>query len=248
MTEPLPLVPATWTTGGSRRSGWPSVVEQAPDAVERQVDDLRMQLRQPLENEVGAGGRIGGASAASMSMRRSGRAARRGDRRGAGSLRRGRGLTRAQQAESDAQHAAMSRRVLLGARHHHIDHAVLQQIFGALEPLGQLLADGLLDHARAGEADDGAGLGDGDVAQHGEGGADAAGGRIGQQHDVGQARLLHLIDGDDGARHLHQRQDAFLHARAAGGRDDERAAPSAPRRAAPPRSARRRPPCPSSRP
>ena len=47
----------------------------------------------------------------------------------------------------------------LFARHDHVDHAVLQQIFRALEALGQLLADGLLDDARAGEADDRAGLG-----------------------------------------------------------------------------------------
>ncbi len=34
------------------------------------------------------------------------------------------------------------------AVHDHIDHAVLVEIFGALEALGQLLADGLLDDAR----------------------------------------------------------------------------------------------------
>src|SRR5699024_11614960 len=43
------------------------------------------------------------------------------------------------------------------------------------------LADGLLDHARAGKADQCAGLGDVDVAEHRIGGGDAAGGRIGQQ-------------------------------------------------------------------
>ena len=38
--------------------------------------------------------------------------------------------------------------------HHHVDHAVFAQILGTLEYLRQLLADGLLDHARAGEADE----------------------------------------------------------------------------------------------
>ena len=56
------------------------------------------------------------------------------------------------------------------------------QIFGALEAFRQLLADGLLDDARAGEADQRAGLGDLDVAQHGVGRGDAAGGRIGEHH------------------------------------------------------------------
>ena len=56
-----------------------------------------------------------------------------------------------------------------------------------LKSLRQLLADGLLDHARAGEADQRARLGDVHVAQHRVGGGDAAGGRIGQHHDVGPA-------------------------------------------------------------
>ena len=66
------------------------------------------------------------------------------------------------------------RRAQLVAMHHHVDHAVLQQIFGALEAFRQLLADRLRNDARAGEADLRAGLGDLDVAQHGIGRADAA--------------------------------------------------------------------------
>jgi hypothetical protein len=74
-----------------------------------------------------------------------------------------------------------------------------------------------------GEADQRAGLGDLDVAQHGVGGGDAAGGRVGQHRDEGQPRLAHHLRGDGGARHLHQRQDALLHPRAAGGGEqDER--------------------------
>src|SRR6266481_928632 len=42
----------------------------------------------------------------------------------------------------------------LAALDDEVEHAVLEQELGALEPFGQLLADGLLDDARAGEADE----------------------------------------------------------------------------------------------
>ena len=125
------------------------------------------------------------------------------------------------------QQPAQSRdgRAQVVAMHHHVDHAVVAQIFGLLEALRQLLADGLLDDARTGEADQRAGLGDVDVAEHRVGRGDAAGRRIGQHDDIGLARLAQPLHRDGGARHLHQRQDAFLHARAAGSREQhERAA------------------------
>ena len=112
----------------------------------------------------------------------------------------------------------------------HVDHAVVAQIFGALEAFGQLLADGLLDDARAGEADQRAGLGDMDVAEHGVGGGDAAGRRIGEDDDVGQLRVAERLDRDRGARHLHQRQDALLHARAARGGEHDEGPPALARR------------------
>ena len=98
----------------------------------------------------------------------------------------------------------------------HVDHAVGEQIFGALESFGQLFADGLFDHPLPGEADQRAGLGDLDVAEHRIGCGDAAGRRVGQDDDVGQAGFLQFGQSDGRARHLHQRQDAFLHPRAAG--------------------------------
>ena len=103
----------------------------------------------------------------------------------------------------------------------HIDHAVGQEVFGLLEALGQLLADGLLDDAGAGEADQRPWLGDLHVAQHGVGGGDAAGGGIRQHDDVGQARFAQLLHGNGRARHLHEREDALLHARATGGRKQD---------------------------
>ena len=62
-----------------------------------------------------------------------------------------------------------------------------------------------------------------DVAEHGVGRGDAAGGRIGEHDDVGQLLLAERLHGDGRARQLHQRQHALLHARAArGGEHDER--------------------------
>ena len=99
------------------------------------------------------------------------------------------------------------------------------QIFRTLETFRQLLADGLLDDARPGEADQRARLRDMDVAEHGIGRRDAAGGRVGQHDDVGLASLAQQLHSDRGAWQLHQREDAFLHARAARGCEhDERRA------------------------
>ena len=56
-------------------------------------------------------------------------------------------------------------------------HAVVEQELGGLEALGQVLADGLLDHPRAREPDHRARLGQDHVAEHREARAHAAGGR-----------------------------------------------------------------------
>ena len=45
----------------------------------------------------------------------------------------------------------------LAAVDDHVEHAVLEQEFAALEAFGQLLTDGLFDDAGAGEADQGPG-------------------------------------------------------------------------------------------
>ena len=69
---------------------------------------------------------------------------------------------------------------------HQVDHALLEQELAALKALGQLLADGLLDDARAGKPDERLRLGDVQVAEHREAGRDAAGRRIGEHGDEGQ--------------------------------------------------------------
>ncbi len=132
--------------------------------------------------------------------------------------------------------------------HDEVEEAVLEQELAALEPFGKALADRLLDDARAGEADQRAGLGDVEVAEHGEAGGDAAGGRVGEHRDVGHAGVAQAGERRRDLGHLHQRQDALLHARAAGGRDDDQRAAASRPRARRRGRASRPPPSPSSRP
>ena len=181
--------------------------EEALDALERQIDALGMQRQQPrvdgVDADVSAGTRRGHA--------------------GAGRLKRGFAAAGRRLQQQPAKPG--DGRAQIVAMHHHVDHAVGEQVLGLLKAFRQLFADGLLDDARAGETDQRARLGDLHVAEHGVRGGDAAGRRIGQHDDVGLARLLQLLHGDRGARHLHQGQNAFLHARAAGGgKQHERAA------------------------
>ena len=133
-TEPLPLVPATWTTGGSRRSGWPS----AASSRSMRPSDRSMTLgcsdvrRSRTRSLVGAHWRGG--------LRRP------PARRGQVAVHVGRLV-----GQQPQQGRELVAQVL--ARHHPVEHAVVEQVLGALEALGQRLADGLLDDPRAGEAD-----------------------------------------------------------------------------------------------
>ena len=52
MVEPLPLVPATWITGGSLPLRMAERVEDAPHAIERKIDQLGMQRKQPRDDGV----------------------------------------------------------------------------------------------------------------------------------------------------------------------------------------------------
>jgi len=78
----------------------------------------------------------------------------------------------------------------LEARHHGVQHAVLEEKFASLEAFGQFLPDGLFDHARAREADQRARFGNIEIAQHGVACGDAARGRVGQDADEGEARFV----------------------------------------------------------
>ena len=76
------------------------------------------------------------------------------------------------------------------ARLDEVEHAVVEQELGGLEAVGERLPDRLLDHLRPGEADVAARLGDEDVAERRERGADAAVGRVGQHDDVEDPLLV----------------------------------------------------------
>src|SRR5438552_2585156 len=102
-----------------------------------------------------------------------------------------------------------------------VDLTVLEQELRALEPFGQGLADRLGDHARPGEADQRARLGEDDVAEHREARRDATRRRIGQHRDVRQPALAETFEGRGGLGHLHEREDPFLHAGAARRGDDD---------------------------
>ncbi|MPN21078.1 hypothetical protein SDC9_168457 [bioreactor metagenome] len=101
------------------------------------------------------------------------------------------------------------------AGHDGVDKPVLLQIFGPLKAGGQLFADRLADDARPGKTDQCAGLCQRDVAQRSKACRHAAGGGVGEADDVQPARLLKLLHGGGGFGHLHQRQNALLHAGAA---------------------------------
>ncbi len=101
------------------------------------------------------------------------------------------------------------------AAHDAVDHPVREQELAALEPLGQLLADGALDDARPCEPDERAGLGEVHVAQEGEARRDAAGGRVQEDAEEGKPGVLQALERGDGLGHLHEAEDPLLHPRAA---------------------------------
>ncbi len=100
---------------------------------------------------------------------------------------------------------------------------MIQQILGALETFGQFFTDRLFDDAGTGKADQGVRFGDLHIAQHGIGCCHPARGRMGQHHDVRQPRFLEHLHRNRCARHLHQTQNALLHAGSTGcGKEDQR--------------------------
>src|SRR5262245_4592254 len=102
-----------------------------------------------------------------------------------------------------------------------VELAVREQEFRPLKALGKRLANRLGDDPRAGESDQRARLGENNVAEHREARGDAAGGGIGEDRDVRQAAGAEPLERSRGLGHLHQREDALLHPRAARRRDDD---------------------------
>src|SRR4051812_48541113 len=143
---PLPFVPAMWTVGGRRRSGWPRAFSS--------------RSMRPSERSMTFGWRtLRRSRTRSLRVLGTGRLRERlqGKRRQlgvglaggllhdvAGGLlhdERLRGPVGAQQQVEQAR----QRLAQLEAVDHLVDHAVGQEVLGALEALGQLLADRLLD-------------------------------------------------------------------------------------------------------
>ena len=85
-----------------------------------------------------------------------------------------------------------------GAGDDGVDLALVEEELGPLEALGEFLLEGGGDHARAGEADQGAGFGQGDVADAGEGGRHAARGGVGHDADREAAGLVEPVQGEGG--------------------------------------------------
>src|SRR5688572_11514463 len=142
VTDPLPLVPATCRVV-KLRSGWPS-------ASQRREMFSSPSLMPKVSSEESR-------SSNAWSARR----CRHGD---AGLLRH---PGRRQLCSHEAQRTRHDR-LHVPAVHDQIEHAVLDQELAPLKAVRQLLADGLLDDAGTGKADERLRFGDVEVAEHRE--------------------------------------------------------------------------------
>ena len=107
----------------------------------------------------------------------------------------------------------------LGARNDGVNKPVVLEVFRGLEVVGQFFAQGLLNHAAAGEANQGFGLGQDQIAEHREAGGHATGGGVGEQGDVEQFSGPVPLQRAGDLGHLHQAQHALLHAGTTAGAD-----------------------------
>ena len=127
---------------------------------------------------------------------------------------------RPRRVDEHGQRQLDHRRQVLG-RDDGVDDAVRGEVLGRLDVVGERLAVQRLEDLGAEEADQGAGLTDGHVRQRAPGGEDAAGGRVPQVDEVGQAggSVVHQRPGD--LDHPDERGRPLLHAGAPrrGGRE-----------------------------
>ena len=110
---------------------------------------------------------------------------------------------------------ACNRGAKLTTRSYHVEHTVFEQELGGLEIRRKLLLDGLFYHTRACKADQCARLGHYYVGRGSIGGCNTACTGVNQHGDVRQMGLGQLSHNSRSFRHLHQREDAFLHTSAA---------------------------------
>ena len=71
-----------------------------------------------------------------------------------------------------------------------VNHTVLDKKFAALEAVGEFLTDRLLNYTWPGKPDEGARLGNIEIAEHGETGSDAARRRVCENRYVRKAFLV----------------------------------------------------------
>jgi hypothetical protein len=85
-----------------------------------------------------------------------------------------------------------------------IEHAMLEEELAALEPIWQLLPNGLLDNAGPCIADQRARLGDIQVTEHRKARRDTACGWVGENRNVGNALLIESCERGTNLCHLHE--------------------------------------------
>ena len=85
-----------------------------------------------------------------------------------------------------------------------IDKSLFQQKFRALEPLGKLLTDGLLDDSWAGKTDKRPWFRKDDISLHGKTRGDAARCRVCKHSEIKQPCIAVPLDSRAGFGHLHQ--------------------------------------------
>ena len=129
---------------------------------------------------------------------------------------------RRRRVDQQAERAIDQQRQLVG-QHHRVDDAAIGEVLGGLHAGRERPALHDLVDLGPEEADQGAGLGDRDVRQRSPRGEDAAGRRVTQIDQVGQARRAVVHDRAGDVDHVHERGGALLHAGAAGrGRRQQR--------------------------
>ena len=92
-----------------------------------------------------------------------------------------------------------------------VDEAMLKRKLCRLESFGQRLFDGVLDYTTASKTDKRMGLGNNDVALHGERSRYATCGGIGDNRYIQQTRTTVTLDCGADLTHLHQGHKTLLH-------------------------------------
>src|SRR4030095_6802655 len=102
-----------------------------------------------------------------------------------------------------------------------VDHSVFKEKLRSLKIFRQLLTNRLFDNSRTSESDQCFWLSDDDITKHRKTRGDAPSGWIGQNGNERQSSFVERSKCGGDLGHLHQRQRAFLHTRATGGREDD---------------------------